>query len=160
MVCTGVIWSSHDRPILPLPIYDVIVCASSYLPYDCLSISLPLPAADLSLKSKRALKGILAQCTAVPPLQALLTSSPVNILRLILQQFALTLPTDPAARRHLVGSGGLKTLQELRQRDQVVLELVDELNQLFPADVVEYCTPEYEATLTQKVTERLSTSGR
>ncbi|KND05192.1 uncharacterized protein SPPG_00853 [Spizellomyces punctatus DAOM BR117] len=73
------------------------------------------PGADLKTKTKRALKCILEKTLSIDALDPLLQphSTPPNILKYVVGQFAKILPHDVAARRAFVTSGGLQRVQEI-----------------------------------------------
>lgn len=109
---------------------------------------------DLRLKSKRALKAILAYCQHLPALQPLLSVSPIPIQRAILARYCEVIPHDQTQRRELVATGGLKTIQSLDRSDPEIEELVQRINTNFPREVVEYCSPDFEKTLMKRVEEQ------
>jgi hypothetical protein len=113
---------------------------------------------DLASKSKRALKAILGKGTVLPPMQALLPASPPSLARIILSRFAAVLPEDGAARREVVGSGGLKLIQQIPMEDEETVELVAAVNANFPPEVVEYCKPDYKDVLAEKVATQVAHS--
>lgn len=107
---------------------------------------------DLRTKSKRALKSIVAKCTRVGALDALLKSAPADIQRHILSQFKNVLPNDVQARRNFVQSGGLQYIQELAEKHSEDMgPLVEEINKSFPAEIVQYYSPDYAKTLLSKI---------
>lgn len=71
-------------------------------------------AADLRLKAKRALKAILGNTLEASALEPVLQKiTPPNILKYVISQYAKILPSDIAARRAFVISGGLARVQEI-----------------------------------------------
>ncbi|KAJ3018867.1 Sperm-associated antigen 6 [Thoreauomyces humboldtii] len=73
------------------------------------------PGADLTTKTKRALKCILEKTLSIEALDPLLqpSTTPPNILKYVVGQFAKILPHDVGARRTFVTSGGLQRIQEV-----------------------------------------------
>ncbi|KAL7749839.1 hypothetical protein RI367_004715 [Sorochytrium milnesiophthora] len=72
------------------------------------------PIDDLRTKTKRALKCILEKTLHLESLDPLVQmSTPPNILRYVLAQFAKILPHDIAARRAFVTTGCLQRVQEI-----------------------------------------------
>mmetsp|Transcript_77004 Transcript_77004/g.212797 ORF Transcript_77004/g.212797 Transcript_77004/m.212797 type:complete len:508 (-) Transcript_77004:183-1706(-) len=109
---------------------------------------------DLQTKAKRALKSIIQKCTYLPALEPLLDAPP-NILKYVVQQFAKVLPNDLNARRSFVQSGGLQKIQEVRgvEDGSKLHENIDEINALYPQDIVNYYSPNYADSLLQKLDE-------
>lgn len=106
---------------------------------------------DLKNKSKRALRAILQHCTHLAAMQPLLPLAPPPVLRSMLQQFARVVPDDPNQRRQLVSGGGLKVILALDRADPVVAELVDQICDNYPPEVVEYCAPDFHKTLAERI---------
>mmetsp|Transcript_39821 Transcript_39821/g.99633 ORF Transcript_39821/g.99633 Transcript_39821/m.99633 type:complete len:192 (+) Transcript_39821:1081-1656(+) len=107
---------------------------------------------DLKTKAKRALKSVLQKCTHLPALEPLLQEAPPNILKYVVQQFAKVLPHDLQARRSFVQSGGLQKIQEIQAEPGTKLrDYIDEINQIYPPEVVLYYTPGYASTLLKKL---------
>lgn len=108
---------------------------------------------DLKTKAKRALKAILAKCTHLQALQPLLRGAPQVIQKYVLKQFAQMLPNDLEARRAFVQNGGLQFLQELDESQTELYEYVQQINNCYPAEIVEYYSPDYSKTLMDKIDE-------
>jgi len=107
---------------------------------------------DLQTKAKRALKSVIQKCTHLPALEPLLQESPPNILKYVVQQFAKVLPTDMQARRSFVQSGGLQKIQEVKAEVGSKLhDYIDEINMLYPQEIVQYYSPNYQETLLKKM---------
>jgi len=109
---------------------------------------------DLKQKSQRALKAVLSKCTILPALEPLLHNTPQKILKYILQQFAKVLPNDPSARKSFVTSGGLQKIQELKSDEENSIDLIEYINTIngvFPAEIVQYYSPGYPKTLLAKL---------
>jgi 3-methyladenine DNA glycosylase AlkD len=103
---------------------------------------------DLRSKSKRALKSIVQMCEHLPALEPLLQTAPPNILKYVVHQFAKTLPNNVDARRTFVQSGGLEKIQQIRAEPGSKLrEHIDEINSLYPPEIVRYFSPEYKDNL-------------
>jgi len=108
----------------------------------------------LKTKAKRALKSVIQKCTHLPALEPLLQESPANILKYVVQQFAKVLPHDNAARRSFVQSGGLQKIQECKTEvGSKMRDYIDEINNLYPADIVNYYSPNYAEDLLKKLEE-------
>merc|ERR1719272_1999059 len=109
---------------------------------------------DLQTKAKRALKSVIQKCTHLPALEPLLQESPHNILKYVVQQFAKVLPHDLQARRSFVQSGGLQKIQEVKAEVGSKLhDFIDEINMLYPPEIVQYYSPNYAETLLKKMDE-------
>lgn len=109
-------------------------------------------SADLRTKAKRALKEVGSKCTQLGALQNLLPTSPLPVLKVFLAQFAKVIPEDAAQRRELVSTGGLGIIQGLDPTvDATVAAHIDTINASYPAEVVEYCSPDFSSTLAERV---------
>jgi 3-methyladenine DNA glycosylase AlkD len=107
---------------------------------------------DLKIKSKRALKAILAKCTHLQALQPLLREAPVKVQKYVLKQFASILPHDVEARRAFVQNGGLQFLQELNETvGGKLTEFIVQINACYPPEIVEYYSPHYSKKLVDKI---------
>ena len=107
---------------------------------------------DLKIKSKRALKAILAKCTHLQALQPLLREAPVKVQKYVLKQFASILPHDVEARRAFVQNGGLQFLQELNETvGGKLTEFITQINACYPPEIVEYYSPHYSKKLLDKI---------
>jgi len=114
----------------------------------------PDSSEDLQTKAKRALKSVIQKCTHLPALEPLLQESPPNILKYVVQQFAKVLPNDLNARRSFVQSGGLQKIQEVKAEVGSKLhDYIDEINMLYPPEIVQYYSPNYSETLLKKMDE-------
>lgn len=112
-------------------------------------------------------------------MQSLLTSSPAPITKAILRQLSSVLAKDVDQRKAFLASGGLKLVQTLEgtgvaplpshgagavgvsaQRaaaaaaaalDPEVVDLLEAINGVYPAEVVAYCRPDYMRSLAAKI---------
>lgn len=110
---------------------------------------------DLKTKAKKALKAILQMCSHLPALEPLISEAPHDILQYVLAQFAKTLPNDQAAKKAFVVSEGLKKIQEIKAPPGSKLRLyIDEINQLYPQEIVQYYSPDYAETLMRRLDEQ------
>lgn len=116
--------------------------------------------ADLKTKTQRALKAVLEKTLQLEALEPLLQlSTPANILKYAVGQFAKILPHDVAARRTFVTCGGLQRIQEIAAsyKDSNALtgtklgEAIRTINECYPEEIVRYFSPGYSATLLEKV---------
>ncbi len=116
--------------------------------------------ADLKTKTQRALKAVLEKTLQLEALEPLLQlSTPANILKYAVGQFAKILPHDVAARRTFVTCGGLQRIQEIASsyKDTNALtgtklgEAIRTINECYPEEIVRYFSPGYSATLLEKV---------
>ncbi|KAJ1554725.1 Sperm-associated antigen 6 [Cladochytrium tenue] len=140
---------------------------------------------DLKTKAKRALKCILEKTLHLEALEPLLDSStPANILKYVVAQFAKILPNNVAARRAFVTSGGLQRIQEIANsmggpgvaqagtvgtgdgaagilNGTKIGEYIRVINECYPEEIVRYYSPGYSATLLDKIEEfsRVARSG-
>ncbi|KAJ1549154.1 Sperm-associated antigen 6 [Cladochytrium tenue] len=132
---------------------------------------------DLKTKAKRALKCILEKTLHLEALEPLLDSStPANILKYVVAQFAKILPNNVAARRAFVTSGGLQRIQEIANslgrvgaaqtgaagasegaagilNGTKIGEYIRVINECYPEEIVRYYSPGYSATLLDKIEE-------
>lgn len=114
----------------------------------------PDSSEDLKAKAKRALKATIQKCTHLPALEPLLSEAPQNILKHVVHQFAKVLPHDMQARRSFVQTGALQRLQELKAGvGSKLKDYVDEINLLYPPEIVNYYSPAYPETLLKKLDE-------
>lgn len=112
----------------------------------------PNSTEDLKKKAKKALKSILQMCSHLKALESLIADCPTEILHYVLHQFAKTLPNDPAAKKSFIQSGGLKSIQQIKSEPgQKLKQYVDEINALYPLEIVQYYSPGYEQTLLNKL---------
>jgi 3-methyladenine DNA glycosylase AlkD len=109
---------------------------------------------DLQIKSKRALKAVLAKCTHLQALQPLLRDAPPKVQKYVLRQFAQLLPHDVEARRAFVQNGGLQFLQELNETVGGKLEeYIVAINSCYPPEIVDFYSPHYSKVLLDKIDE-------
>ncbi|KAJ3017599.1 UNVERIFIED_CONTAM: Sperm-associated antigen 6 [Siphonaria sp. JEL0065] len=123
---------------------------------------------DLKTKTKRALKCILEKTLYLDALEPLLQpSTPFNVLKYVVGQFAKILPNDVAARRAFVTSGGLQRVQEIAAglgnatgsgpagilNGTKMGEFIRTINECYPEEIVRYYSPGYSATLLEKIDE-------
>lgn len=115
----------------------------------------PNSSQDLKLKTQRALKSVLEKCTHLPALEPLLHDAPDKILKYVVHQFAKVLPNNPGARRSFVQSRGLQKIQELKndEKGSKMQEYIATINSLYPADIVQYYSPNYAETLMSRLDE-------
>ncbi|KAJ3088534.1 Sperm-associated antigen 6 [Quaeritorhiza haematococci] len=139
-------------------------------------------SADLKTKTKRALKSILEKTLHLEALEPILhLSTPPNILKYVLGQFAKILPHDVAARRAFVTSGGLQRVQEIAAAygsgaasqaghasgvapggalvGTKMGEYIRAINECYPEEIVRYYSPGYSATLLDKIDEYTRPQG-
>ena len=121
--------------------------------------------ADLKTKTKRALKCIIEKTLHLDALEPLLQqSTPPNILKYVVGQFAKILPHDVAARRAFVTCGGLQRVQDIASSYNTtqgqganalsgtkMSEYIRTINECYPEEIVRYYSPGYSATLLEKV---------
>lgn len=135
-------------------------------------------SADLKVKVKRALKSILEKTLHMEALEPLLhQSTPPNILKYVIGQFAKIVPQNISARRAFVTSGGLQRVQEIAaiyggavnalpvnfndgQSPKAgglvgtkLGEYIRAINECYPEEIVRYYSPGYSATLLEKIDE-------
>lgn len=111
---------------------------------------------DLKVKAKRALKSVIQKCTYLPSLEPLLQEPemPKNILKYIVHQFSKVLPADKEAKTRFVKSGGLQTIQEVKEQAALgtkLREYIDDINQIYPQELVHCYSPQYAETLLEAV---------
>ena len=72
----------------------------------------------------------------------------VVLCRYVLKQLCASLPGNGASQKAFVTSGALKFVQEMAaDADEKLLAIIDQLNSIFPQDLVEYYTPGYAERL-------------
>ncbi|KAI8608081.1 armadillo-type protein [Chytriomyces sp. MP71] len=129
---------------------------------------------DLKTKTKRALKCILEKTLYLDALEPLLQpSTPFNVLKYVVAQFAKILPNDVGARRAFVTSGGLQRVQEIAAglnspngggvngvaaganilNGTKMGEYIRTINECYPEEIVRYYSPGYSTTLLEKIDE-------
>ena len=112
----------------------------------------PESSEDLRKKSKKALKNILVMCTVLDALEPLLQEAPDEVMTYLLSQFKKILPTDPNAKKNFVLSGGLRFIQQKHGSNNEKLRLcIDEINTIYPQEIVQYYSPDYADTLIKKL---------
>mmetsp|Transcript_26295 Transcript_26295/g.25464 ORF Transcript_26295/g.25464 Transcript_26295/m.25464 type:complete len:98 (+) Transcript_26295:907-1200(+) len=93
-------------------------------------------------------------CTYLPALEPLLQLAPNNILTFVCAQFAKVLPAHIEAKKTFVQSGGFQKIQEIQAEPGSKLrEYIDEINSHYPADIVNYYSPDYAKNLLTKLEE-------
>jgi len=93
-------------------------------------------------------------CSHLPALEPLISEAPPEILQYVLCQFAKTLPNDNSAKKSFVLSEGLKKIQEIKAAPGSKLrQYIDEINTLYPQEIIQFYSPGYEATLLKKLEE-------
>merc|ERR1712083_260133 len=129
--------------------------AEADVPSRLLSVyMLPESSKDLKDKSKKSLKNIIQMCTHLPALEPLLQLAPNNILTYVCAQFAKVLPTQLEAKRTFVQSGGFQKIQEIKaEPDSKLREYIDEINSHYPADIVNYYSPNHADNLLKRLDE-------
>merc|ERR1711879_855623 len=87
-------------------------------------------------------------------LQALepLLDAPHNILKYVVHQFAKVLPTNLDAKRSFIQNGGLQKIQAVRpEAGSKLQECIDEINNLYPQEIVQYYNPGYKEQLIKRL---------
>ncbi|KAJ3213256.1 Sperm-associated antigen 6 [Dinochytrium kinnereticum] len=134
---------------------------------------------DLKTKTQRALKCILEKTLHLDALEPLLhPTTPSNILKYVVGQFAKILPHDGAARREFVTCGALQRVQEIAASfgsaggvggeggagkggvgvpvglvGTKLGEYIRTINECYPEEIVRYYSPGYSTTLLEKIDE-------
>jgi hypothetical protein len=124
-------------------------------------------SADLKTKTQRALKSILEKTLDLESLEPLLqNTTPTNILKYVVGQFAKMLPHDVQARRAFVTSGCLQRLQSIASSYNTesaasgvpsaltgtkLGESIRAIHECYPEEIVRYFSPGYSTTLLEKV---------
>lgn len=134
----------HARMVAQLNVFPLLIAVYSD----------PKSSADLKTKAQRSLKLVLQKCTHLAALEPLMHDCPEKILRYIVQQFAKVLPSNVAARKSFVQSRGLAKVQELKTEGNSKLgESIAAINQCYPAEIVQFYSPNYSETLLKKLDE-------
>eukprot|EP00750_Incisomonas_marina_P031948 INCI859.1.p1 GENE.INCI859.1~~INCI859.1.p1 ORF type:complete len:525 (+),score=114.87 INCI859.1:156-1730(+) len=103
---------------------------------------------DLQLKCKKTLKALLANCADLRSLEPLLGDAPPKVQKYVLRQLVSALPGNGSSQKAFVTSGALKFVQEMAaDADEKLLAIIDQLNAIFPQDLVEYYSPGYAERL-------------
>lgn len=109
---------------------------------------------DLKNKAKRALRGIIQQCQEMDALQPLLEMAPEKILKHVVAQMAIILKNKPSLKKDYAEKGCLKKLQEIHAPPESKLQSsINEINDLFPPEVIQHYSPDYINVLIKKVEE-------
>eukprot|EP00920_Eleutheroschizon_duboscqi_P015059 GHVT01034892.1.p1 GENE.GHVT01034892.1~~GHVT01034892.1.p1 ORF type:complete len:520 (+),score=114.65 GHVT01034892.1:489-2048(+) len=118
-------------------------------------------SADLKSKTKTALQEILVKCTNTTDLEPLLLDAPPDILSFVIHQYAKLLPHDLAARRLFVQSGCLQKVLELKNVEpgSQLQQHIDEINALYPPEIVNYYSPGYSDDLMKRLEEYAPSSA-
>lgn len=107
---------------------------------------------ELKNKSKDALKKIISISNVVEHLEPLLQVASENILKHLLFQVHKILKNSKEEMKSFMMSGGLSKIQELKGRVSEVMKLkIDEINSIYPPDVIKYFNPEYCNSLLEKI---------
>ncbi len=101
-------------------------------------------------KVKSAIKTLMRGCADAGPLEALVSDATApEVLKHVLLQLGKVLGSCASARQHCVTSGAMVRLQRVGERMRVgagtalaarMMELIEGINALFPADVVAWAT--------------------
>lgn len=103
---------------------------------------------DLQKKARRALKSMIGQCQEMVALRPLLESAPEKIVKHVVAQMASILKAKTGLKQEFAENGCLKRLQEIKASQGSKLQAsINEINSLFPEDVVHYFTSDYMNTL-------------
>lgn len=91
-------------------------------------------------------------CSYLQALEPLISDAPHDILQYVLHQFAKTLPNDTEMKKNFILSEGLKKIQEIQSAPGSKLrQYIDEINNLYPQEIVQYYSPDYANTLLKKL---------
>jgi len=113
----------------------------------------PESTEDLKDKAKKALKKIIDNCSHLTALEPLLQVAEEKILKHILTQYTKHLKNNLTEKKIFVQNGGLQKLQELNAKltNETLKAKIREINEYYPDDIVRYYSPDYAATLLQKI---------
>jgi hypothetical protein len=126
----------------------------------------PMSSPDTKDKAEKALKSVIAKTTYLTALEPLIHTAPYRILQFIVQQFAKVLPNNPQARKSFVTTRGLARLQEVKAMENSnkqnakpdedgsdinLTELISVINSCYPADIVQFYSPNYAETLINRL---------
>ena len=107
---------------------------------------------DLKNKSKKSIKAILSQLTVISQLEVMLTDSPPKILKNVVRQLTKILTNDISGRKQLVTSGSLQRVQKIQaEPDSKLAHAKNDLNTLYPAELVNFYSPQYPEELIKKL---------
>ena len=129
--------------------------AEANIPFQLLAAYIDTRSSDdLKSKAKRSLKNIVQMCSQLDALQPLLEKSPQNILKYVVHQYAKILPTNVEALRTFVQRGGLRKIQEIKApAGSKLKDYIEEINRLYPPEIVQYYSPQYEEQIIKKIEE-------
>ncbi len=112
---------------------------------------------DLRKKTKKALKMIIEVCHHLPALEPLLLKAQnASIQKYVIARYAEILPSNTELRVTFVKSGAFKRIQEINSSaasDTKLKEYINEINKLYPPDVVNYYSPDFQKNMMKKVDE-------
>lgn len=110
---------------------------------------------DWKKKAKDALKRIIHECQEMDALQPLLEKAPEKIVKHVVAQMAVILKNKPALKKKFVEQDCLKRLQEIKAPPESKLQSsINEINELYPPEVVQHYSPDYINVLIKKVEEQ------
>jgi hypothetical protein len=102
---------------------------------------------DLQKKARRALKSMIEQCQEMSALRPLL-EAPEKIVKHVVAQMCNILKNKTNLKQEFAENGCLERLQEIKAQPGSKLQTsINEINALFPEDVVRYFTKDYMNTL-------------
>lgn len=109
---------------------------------------------DLRAKCKKSIKLVSARASLLPVLNALIPDAPPPILKLVLRRIAMLLADDPGGRKLFVQSGSLERIQKIACDPESKLHThILEINKLFPEDLVNFYSPQYQEALLKRLDE-------
>ncbi len=106
------------------------------------------------------MKAVVLQCTNITALEPMVVSgAPPKVMKHVVKQFGKILPHDVTGKKSFVLSGSLQKLQQLNAEPGSKLrEYVDEVNRLYPPEIVNFYSPSYPETLMKRLDEFAATS--
>jgi hypothetical protein len=84
----------------------------------------------------------------IHPLQKILADSPPEIQKTLVRQLAKNLGKSKEAQKNFVMEEGLRKIQAIKAEPGSKLrEAIDEIIGMFPTDIIQFYSPNYEQTL-------------
>ena len=91
-------------------------------------------------------------CTELSTLESVIEDSPEEIQVYLIKQIAKIIAKDKEAKKNFAANEGLRKVQQIKTSEGSKLqEAIDELVAIYPADIAQFYSAEYEQQLVNKV---------
>jgi len=125
----------------------------------------PHASKDLKDRSEASLISVINVCNYPEGMAPLLLerTTPLSIVTAVVERFAAILNQDTESRRAFVQSGGIQRLQELKEEADPAGDLfmhIEDVNSLYPEDLINYYTPKYARDLLMGLNQSAGYSGQ